>query len=436
MNKKYLIAFILGVILSIPMISYASVGFSSVLRDTAGFLRPPQLTDYIKAEYFVATSTGTSSIFPTITSSTVCIGVDCRTAWPTAGGTGGGTWSTTTSTVAGQLINYPNNNTDIPTIGSTSTTTAKFYFDPNTSRSFLTYASSTGLTATSLFATTICLSGDTCRTTWPTGGASGGYSFTPTVNYGANNQATTGIMWFQNGMNASTTSNFVYASSTQLTVFDSAYLATTGFSPSVLMGTTTFAAGVKAVIASGANPVTLMLDSTSATGMYTIYRNSSRDFGYIGSGASLFTGSSGALTDFSIRASQILSLGVGSGEDMRINANGLVGIATTSPASTLDVYGSFATRVTTITATTTLDSTYSTVRVDTTSNAVGVNLPPVAGACGRHYLISKKNSGSLPLTIDGSGSETIAGSLTQTITSQHTSLHLQATCDDNSWLIL
>ncbi|MCZ2339736.1 MAG: hypothetical protein LC127_16435 [Chitinophagales bacterium] len=226
-----------------------------------------------------------------------------------------------------------------------------------------------------------------------------------------------------------------HASSTQITSTDSSYFATTGFTSSVLIGTTTLA-GVKAVIAAGANPVALMMDSTNATGMYTIYRNSNRDFGYIGSGASLFTGSSGALTDFSIRASQILSLGVGSGEDMRINANGLVGIGTTTVTSTLDVYGSFATRVTTITATTTLDSTYSTVRVDTTSNAVGVNLPAVAGACGRHYYVVKKNSGSLPLTIDASGSETIAGSLTQTITSQHTSLHLQATCDDNSWLIL
>lgn len=435
MNKKYLIAFILGVILSIPIASNAATWYSSVLKDTSGFIRPSELADYVKAEYFVATSS-TSSVFPTMTSNTICIGVDCRTSWPTTGGSGGGSWSTTTSTVAGRLINYSNNGSDIVCVGGTSTTTCEMYFDPNTATSLitgnttLTYASTTAISAN-----TICISTD-CRTSWPTGGASGGYSFTPTVNYGSNNQATTGIMWFQNGMNASTTSNFVYASSTQITSTDSAYLATTGFTPSVLMGTTTFAAGVKAVIASGANPVALMLDSTSATGLYTIYRNSSRDFGYIGSGASLFTGSSGVLTDFSIRASQILSLGVGSGEDMRINANGLVGIATTSPASTLDVYGSFATRVTTITATTTLDSTYSTVRVDTTTTSVGVNLPAVAGVCGRHYFIVKKNSGSLPLTIDASGSETIAGSLTQTITSQHTSLHLQAACDDSSWLIL
>lgn len=48
------------------------------------------------------------------------------------GGSGGGTWSTTTSTVSGTLINYPNNDTDVVTIGSSATTSAEAYFDPNT----------------------------------------------------------------------------------------------------------------------------------------------------------------------------------------------------------------------------------------------------------------------------------------------------------------
>lgn len=49
-----------------------------------------------------------------------------------AGGGGSGTFSTTTSTVAGQLINYPNNDDDIVAIGANATTSAEFYFDPNT----------------------------------------------------------------------------------------------------------------------------------------------------------------------------------------------------------------------------------------------------------------------------------------------------------------
>lgn len=49
-----------------------------------------------------------------------------------AGGASGGSWSTTTSTVSGQLINYPNNTTDIVTIGANATTSAEWWYDPNT----------------------------------------------------------------------------------------------------------------------------------------------------------------------------------------------------------------------------------------------------------------------------------------------------------------
>ncbi|MFA6432617.1 MAG: kelch repeat-containing protein, partial [Candidatus Paceibacterota bacterium] len=54
-----------------------------------------------------------------------------------AGGGSSGTWSTTTSSVAGQFVNYPNNSTDIVAIGANSTTSAKFWFDPNTQTSYL-----------------------------------------------------------------------------------------------------------------------------------------------------------------------------------------------------------------------------------------------------------------------------------------------------------
>jgi hypothetical protein len=46
-------------------------------------------------------------------------------------GSSGGTWATTTSLVAGELINHPNNNTDIVTVGGTSTSTSPFSIDPN-----------------------------------------------------------------------------------------------------------------------------------------------------------------------------------------------------------------------------------------------------------------------------------------------------------------
>ena len=48
-----------------------------------------------------------------------------------------GTWATKGSQVVGQLINYSLNDTDIVTIGSNSTTTSEFYFDPNTKTAVL-----------------------------------------------------------------------------------------------------------------------------------------------------------------------------------------------------------------------------------------------------------------------------------------------------------
>src|SRR5574343_874202 len=83
-------------------------------------------------------------------------------------GSSGGTLSTTTSQVLSRLINYSNSTTDIVAIGGTSTTTAKYWFDPNTQTAsllgltsmtnFLANGSSTlqnftaqGATTTSLF---------------------------------------------------------------------------------------------------------------------------------------------------------------------------------------------------------------------------------------------------------------------------------------------
>ncbi len=58
--------------------------------------------------------------------------------WATpAGGGGVSPWATTTSTVAGQLINYPTNDTDIVSIGANATTTSEFWFNPNTAVGYI-----------------------------------------------------------------------------------------------------------------------------------------------------------------------------------------------------------------------------------------------------------------------------------------------------------
>ncbi|OGC80521.1 hypothetical protein A2943_00935, partial [Candidatus Adlerbacteria bacterium RIFCSPLOWO2_01_FULL_51_16] len=65
-------------------------------------------------------------------------------------GGGSGTWATTTSQVAGQLINYAANATDIVAIGSSATTTAEYWFDPNTTIAYL--QGKVGIASTSPFA--------------------------------------------------------------------------------------------------------------------------------------------------------------------------------------------------------------------------------------------------------------------------------------------
>lgn len=94
-------------------------------------------------------SSGRYTILP-IGAEGTCLGVSVSLpAYITCstGGGGAGTWSTTTSTVSGQLINYTNNTTDIAAIGSNSTTTAEFFFDPNTNR-FIVASGNVGIGTT------------------------------------------------------------------------------------------------------------------------------------------------------------------------------------------------------------------------------------------------------------------------------------------------
>ena len=72
-------------------------------------------------------------------------------------------------------------------------------------------ATITNATSTNLAATTICLTADTCRTTWPTG-SGGTPDFTFESNFGTTTAATTTPLWGKNGVNASSTSNFATSS--------------------------------------------------------------------------------------------------------------------------------------------------------------------------------------------------------------------------------
>ena len=77
------------------------------------------------------------------------------------GGSAGGTWSTTTSQVGGQFVNYSNNNTDIVAIGSNSSSTAAFWFDPNTTTGYVSGKLGIGTSTASSRLTIHANNGDT-----------------------------------------------------------------------------------------------------------------------------------------------------------------------------------------------------------------------------------------------------------------------------------
>lgn len=144
MNKKYILGIIIGLglavagtahavsIFSVPQGGTGAGTLTGILKGngTSAFTAAVNGTDYSLISA-LACSAGQHLFTVAANGSFTC------SADSGGGGSGGGSWSTTTSQVSGRLINYPNNTTDIVNIGSTATTTGKYWFDPNTLTSFL-----------------------------------------------------------------------------------------------------------------------------------------------------------------------------------------------------------------------------------------------------------------------------------------------------------
>jgi len=152
MNKLTIAGLAILITLFATMVYAAPV--STLLRNTL-----PETTD----RYDLGTTT---LEWNGVYAKTVCISGDCRTVWPSSGS---GVWPFTTG-----LTNY-----GVP-VQATSTPLwmQNGIFASSTSQ--LVNASTTAVSAT-----TLCLNGDTCRTTWPTGGSGGtgnvSTSTTPTI---------------------------------------------------------------------------------------------------------------------------------------------------------------------------------------------------------------------------------------------------------------
>jgi hypothetical protein len=136
-------------------------------------------------------------------------------------------------------------------------------------------------------------------------------------------------------------------------------------------------------------------------------------------------------TDTTLRSQSNLVLTAGQGGtplSARINSSGL-GVATT-PHSTLQSGGTFATTTLTVTSNTSIASTY-TLRSNSTS-ALTHTLPTATGCTGRIYVIKNVNTGAV--TIATTSSQTIDGATTYSLPTQYKYVTVQS--NGTNWDII
>ena len=106
------------------------------------------------------------------------------------------------------------------------------------------------------------------------------------------------------------------------------------------------------------------------------------------------------------------------------------GISTDNDQVKLDALN----QITTVSANTTLDSTYGTVLVDASGGAKTITLPTAVGIAGKIYSIKKTDSAENTVTIATTSSQTIDGATTLLLRIQHETVVLQS--NGANWEIL
>jgi hypothetical protein len=119
-----------------------------------------------------------------------------------------------------------------------------------------------------------------------------------------------------------------------------------------------------------------------------------------------------------------------------VDVSGNVGIGTTTPNSPLQINGSLATAVVSLSANATLTAANSLVLV-TTGNGTNktITLPDATLCTGRVYTIKKIDSGNRTVVVDGNGSQTIDGAATYTLLSAQWK-YLMIQSDGSNWMII
>lgn len=112
----------------------------------------------------------------------------------------------------------------------------------------------------------------------------------------------------------------------------------------------------------------------------------------------------------------------------------MVGLATSSPVSTLDVNGSVSMRTTSISSNTTLDDSHYVVLCDPSLAGFTITLPTAASSAGRVYIIKEIVGSTNTISVTGDGAEKIDGSGTKDMSVAYQSMTI--ICDGSAWYVI
>ncbi|MEN9724203.1 MAG: hypothetical protein RJB38_2189, partial [Pseudomonadota bacterium] len=155
--------------------------------------------------------------------------------------------------------------------------------------------------------------------------------------------------------------------------------------------------------------------------------------------APAFTEKSSWLAGMYFPTSSSLALTSNGTERLRIASSGNVGIGTSSPSEKLEVSGNIkanggiSTKFFSRTSSGTIAVDDSIIAANAATAAFSLTLPSASGIEGRQYIVKKTDSSANPVTLVGTGSQTIDGASSYLLGLQNQ--HVSVVSDGNNWVV-